>query len=361
MPSTTNAPGPETDRCHDCSETISTDANFCPNCGAGRDAGRPPAYCSACGAAFSSGDEFCGNCGAPRSDAGGSATGRSARSADSNERAYETFRRRVELHVDAGWELRRDHGDRVELVDRDVGSIPIHVLLLLFTGGLGNLLYGWYHYSVLAETRYLSIDDPDPESAGDPEPVGTAERDESGLTTVASYGLSVVLILAGAWLVSLVVGGATAGGAGTALATGLGLGLMLVGLGIAPPIERRLERRHGLAEFGRLRTVDHRVIRPAERTEEPCVVCGESFRGGLVRRRRDETVLAGVPVRTHSIRHNHYCADCARTELFGDDAAVDVSTDDAGDARRSFDAEPSNPEIGDPTNLETVDDDGRER
>jgi hypothetical protein len=85
-------------------------------------------------------------------------------------------------------------------------------------------------------------------------------------------------------------------------------------------VERRLDRRHGISRFGRVRTVDHRITSATERTEAPCVVCGEAFERGVVRRRRDETVIAGVPVRTHSMRHNHYCADCAREELFGGDA-----------------------------------------
>ncbi|WP_254922007.1 hypothetical protein [Halorubrum sp. Eb13] len=188
-----------------------------------------------------------------------------------------------------------------------MGSIPVHVLLLLTTGGVGNLLYGWYHYSELAETRRLSVSDgpiPDGEL---PSPDGN----DDPLVALSGYLLGGILLLIGLGIAVVSARqGALPGAA-------FGAAFALVGLALTPPAERRLRRRHGLSRFGRIRTVDHRVIRATERTESPCVVCGESFERGVVRRRRDETVAAGVPVRTHAIERNRYCEDCAREELFG--------------------------------------------
>lgn len=312
MPSKRNAP-PLPEQCYDCGRSVSPEANFCPGCGADlRAPASPaspesPAYCAECGEPFERSDEFCTNCGVARptrTDSfpsepidGDHAVGREARQA---------FRRRVQDHLDAGWELREDHGDRVVLVDRDIGSIPIHVLLFLTTGGFGNLLYGWYHYSELAETRQLAV--------GEDLPPGDliAPDDDDPLVTLSGYLLSALLLLIGSGIVAVGVG------QGALLGALFGLAFAVIGLALFPPVERRLDRRHGLSRFGRIRTVDHRIIRTTERTEEPCVVCGESIDRGVVRRRRDETVIGGVPVRTHSLRHNHYCADCARQELLGD-------------------------------------------
>jgi hypothetical protein len=310
MPSERTESSSPTDPCRECGRASPPDANFCPGCGADLRAGTGAAYCSECGSALLPEDEFCADCGAARpetrrSEATGHATERGGEPPDSD--AHRAFRRRVRDHLDDGWELTEDRGDRVVLVDRDVGSIPVHVLLLLTTGGVGNLLYGWYHYSELAETRRLSVAD-GPLPDGELVPPG---GDDDPLVDLSGYLLGGILLLIGAGVA------AVSAGQGSVLGAAFGAAFALVGLALTPPAERRLKRRHGRSRFGRTRTVDHRVTPATERTESPCVVCGESFERGVVRRRRDETVLAGVPVRTHAMERNRYCADCARSELFG--------------------------------------------
>ena len=102
----------------------------------------------------------------------------------------------------------------------------------------------------------------------------------------------------------------------------------ILGLAVAPSIERqltrRLGRRHAVTEFGRTRTVDHRVVTPIDHVDESCVVCGEEFDGGMIRRRRDEILIASLAVFTHELEHNHYCTDCARSE-FEETSAVSPS------------------------------------
>ena len=53
------------------------------------------------------------------------------------------------------WDVHYDAGDEVVLIDRGIESIGIHVLLLIVTGGIGNALYGWYHYVHNAERMVL--------------------------------------------------------------------------------------------------------------------------------------------------------------------------------------------------------------
>ena len=348
MPSERTESSSPTDPCRECGRAPPPDANFCPGCGADLRAGTGAAYCSECGSALLPEDEFCADCGAARpetrrSEATGHATERGGEPPDSD--AHRAFRRRVRDHLDDGWELTEDRGDRVVLVDRDVGSIPVHVLLLLTTGGVGNLLYGWYHYSEQAETRRLSVaDGPLPEGE-----LTAPGGDDDPLVDLSGYLLGGILLLIGAGVA------AVSAGQGSVPGAAFGAAFALVGLALTPPAERRLHRRHELSRFGRKRTVDHRVTPATERTEAPCVVCGEPFERGVVRRRRDETVLAGVPVRTHAIERNHYCADCARSELFGgsegagnaraegvgsaDGAAGPGSPDDAGIGGSTDDSE----------------------
>ncbi|ACM56938.1 zinc ribbon domain-containing protein [Halorubrum lacusprofundi] len=326
MPSERNDAPSRTDRCRECDRAVTPGANFCPGCGADLRAAESrddasAAYCTECGEPVAPAAEFCANCGTRCGRAEPPTAGPPDPTADSDARRE--FRVRVRDHLDDGWELTEDHGDRVVLVARDIGSIPAHVLLLLTTGGVGNLLYGWYNYAELAETRRLSVSDgplPDGELG--------APGDGDPLVALSGYLLGGILLLVGLGIAAVAVG------QGARLGALFGLAFAALGLALSPPAERRLDRRHGLSRFGRIRTVDHRITPSTERTEAPCVVCGEAFERGVVRRRRDETVVAGVPIRTHSLRCNHYCAGCARAELFGGDAdetAIDpdVSLDDS--------------------------------
>ena len=319
MPSKRTDAPPPTDRCHECAQAVPAGASFCPDCGADLDG--PAAYCAECGEAFDEDDRCCSNCGASRSGDGSAPAAsesrtdaaerpsdaeRASRSEPSPGESERAFRRRVQDHLDAGWDVERDDGDRVVLVDRGIGSVGVHILLFIFTSGIGNLLYGWWHYSKLAERRRLV--------RGDETTVRAPSRvQESGrVETATAYVLTALLLLIGGWIVFF------AGTTGSAPAALIGLAFAGLGLGVAPPVRRRLDRRHGVTAFGRQKTVDHRTVRPPESVEDPCVVCGESFDRGLVRRRRDETVVAGVPVRTYSVQRNHYCVECARSEVFGD-------------------------------------------
>lgn len=307
--------------CQRCGTAVDPLANFCPQCGNRIGDDR---FCPSCGEPFGSGDEFCSDCGharpTPASDRG------SVEPSHGETRA--AFRRRVRDHIETGWELKNDQGDQVTLVDRGIGSFPIHVLLLLVGGGVWNLIYGWYHYSVRAEKRFLSAGDgrqvhpPGAETAADST---AAEADQT--TDAASYVIGGIIAFVGLFLLL-----ATINGDGTLMLGGSGLVLTLGGLSILPPVNRRLNRRlarrHGLTKFGRQKTVDHRIVHPTEGHNEPCVVCGQHSRSGLLRRRRDETLVAGVPLFAHRLDHNFYCERCATEDLFGSGVDLDAAVDE---------------------------------
>ena len=202
MPSERNGAPPPTDRCRECGRAVEPDANFCPGCGAGLPDPSEPASCPECGERFDDDDQFCSNCGAARAGAESTAaasgqagaeptaaaSGRAggaerspSRSASPPRESDRAFRRRVQDHLDAGWEIERDDGDRVVLVDRGIGSVGVHVLLFLTTSGVGNLLYGWWHYSKLAERHRLV--------RGDETPARLPSSREAGgrVETVSAY------------------------------------------------------------------------------------------------------------------------------------------------------------------------------
>lgn len=93
--------------------------------------------------------------------------------------------------------------------------------------------------------------------------------------------------------------------------------LVSVGAVLTPAIRRRLDRRHSVREFGHVRAVDRRVVREEEGEIFRCTACGSPAREGLMRRYREEYVVAGVPLYTVSEGYNHYCLECASEELLG--------------------------------------------
>jgi RNA polymerase subunit RPABC4/transcription elongation factor Spt4 len=318
---TTPEPGPQD--CRDCGATVDATANFCPQCGTAIET-----FCPDCGEAFDRDDEFCSHCGHQRGE-GGDQPGDSESHPTETAETEAAFRRRVTDHLEAGWELKDDHGDHVTLVDRDIGSIPLHVLLLFATSGVGNLLYGWYHYAKRAERRYLSIGDgrqprPPGIETADGSTTATAGSVDASLSTAASYLLGGLLALIGLFVIIAAAGG------GTVWPGLIGLGFALGGLGILPPVRRKLDRRHEITKFGRLKHVDHRVVHPTEGYDEPCIICGKQGRSGLLRRRRDETLVAGIPLVTHGMDDNYYCEQCATADRVVGEPEFDATTNDGG-------------------------------
>ena len=107
------------------------------------------------------------------------------------------------------------------------------------------------------------------------------------------------------------------------------VGFVVASLGIFvnPGMRRRLNRRHSPSTFGRVRSVDRRVLRPDEDCDERCIACDFRVERGLVRRYREEYALAGLPVYTRSTDYNYYCLECATNEVLDESAARDGKRD----------------------------------
>jgi len=75
-------------------------------------------------------------------------------------RATESYQRVVTEKVENGWRIDEETADRVVLVKRNLGSLTVHLLLVVLTFwwamGLPNLLYGAYKYLADSERTVVS-------------------------------------------------------------------------------------------------------------------------------------------------------------------------------------------------------------
>jgi hypothetical protein len=267
-----------------------------------RDSDGGPSYCHNCGSELDAGDRFCSDCGTEVGSSGESADTESASesgpSASAEADTQRAFRRRVNTHLANGWEVQYDAGDEVVLVDRGFGSIGIHVLLLIFTSGIGNVIYGWYNYSKDADRMTISTDD-GVTHMGDSEAPNLDGSDDSGEASLRHYALGLVLLLLGVFVI------------GTSLTSFggilLGIGLVLLSIVVLPPARRRVRNRHPPTTFGTTNTVEERT---APGTDQLCSICREPIDQGVVREYEKEKVVAGIPLYTEEAGENWYCESC---------------------------------------------------
>jgi hypothetical protein len=306
-------------QCRECGYVVEDDVNFCPDCGSAL-GDALAAYCRVCGSEFESEDRFCSDCGAVRdpgfgeADASASAAGNSRSStpeessgsgpdgADDAEAAMAAFRKRVQSYLVGGWEMEHDYGDSVVLVDRDFGSVPVHVALFFFTGGIGNCLYGFHRYKNRADRLRLTAgEDADtraaPGSTHGPDATDSVGSDSTSVTRIV---FSTMLLLGG---LAMVVSNPL-----DAFNWVLGVPLLLGGLYMFPPTRRRIEDRHPVTKFGTVRSTDETVVRFPDK---PCVACGRSIETGVKRTYCEEKAIAGIPIMTVEDGENHYCESCA--------------------------------------------------
>jgi hypothetical protein len=267
----------------------------------GRDSGGGFAYCSDCGNELDPGDSYCSDCGAEV----GSETDNQSPGEATAHSDLRGFRQRVSDYLARGWEIQYDGGDEVVLVDRGIGSIPVHALLLLFTGGFGNLLYGWYSYSLQAERIVLRAgEDTRPLDVRGESPVTDFdwEEQQADLGPLSHYVMGLLLLLSGIYVIgtSLASFGAILGG----------IGLVLVSLLVLPPVRRRIRDRHPPTTFGPTESVEERTV---SETDQLCSICRGSIDDGVVREYETEFVLAGLPLYTMEAGENWYCNSCHRT------------------------------------------------
>lgn len=135
-------------------------------------------------------------------------------------------------------------------------------------------------------------------------------------------GLGVLTLFSGAGGLIQTVG--TAEMVVPLLMLGFAFVFISAGIFVNPRFRRKLDRRNEITQFGRNRTVDSRVLSAAENQRESCVGCGSVLNKGLVRRYREEFVIAGVPVWTTSEGRNFYCPDCAAKQTSTYNNAADL-------------------------------------
>ncbi len=258
----------------------------------------PDSYCPSCGSGVEADDSYCGSCGHDLS---------ASTSGQPSEETLRQFRARVSDHVTDGWDIQYDAGDEVALVDRGYGSVGVHILLLLFTGGIGNLLYGWYHYEHTADRKVIRAHGPDsrPERQQNQvvsEPVQLDEQAD-GDQSLSGYVWGLLLIVLG--VATLTSAGFSAVGVTIALAF-FSLAALLL-----PPTRRRIENRYPPTTFGPTTSVDERFV---SNTDKPCSVCFDRVHQGVKREYEQSYVFAGIPMYTIERGENWYCEPCRSSE-----------------------------------------------
>lgn len=205
------------------------------------------------------------------------------------------LRRRTDDLNAAGWRTLDDEGDRVVLRKRGFGRLPIHGIVFLLTGGIGNLLYAIYSLTVGAPRRTVHAD-------------GTEERVNHGpsvdFLTVAGVAAALFALLAAVvWVaVAALVGLSTA-----ALVTGaLLFALTSLAMVLAPTVIRT--GVEPVTTFGRRKALERERVR---NPPEPCAACGTRIFHGERRGYAERRYVAGIPVGTTASGENTYCAACA--------------------------------------------------
>lgn len=283
-----------------------------------------PNFCSHCGSAIDGDVNYCPQCGTqcrettpadetaarPEPTASTTAHSEASSTADRTDRA--DFRRRVDSYLVDGWELESDRGDKVLIRNPEYGSVGVHILLLVFTTGIGNLAYGWYKYNRGGERRILRLDGDD--TVGIPSDVANESNSTVGIPAdVAGYIGGAFSLLMGAVFL-------TSGGLPLAL---LGVLFFVAALWLMPATRQRLQNRHPPTTFGHTQSTDETTrVDP----DKPCVVCSKAIDEGVERSYREEYVLAGIPLFTTDAGENHYCRSCASGGL--SDFVDDPSTTD---------------------------------
>ncbi|MXR52358.1 hypothetical protein GRX03_12180 [Halovenus sp. WSH3] len=288
---------------------------FCPNCG--NSATPEHDYCIHCGHDLAPLQEVADADYETTTERADAEQDRGRRSTGDDLTA---FRRRIGYLVSRGWEIEYDGHDEVVLVDRGLGSIAIHSLLFIFTTGVGNLLYAWYHYSVAPTRVTLRADGEGYEILSPADPTAeTPQGQSSPQTSPLQLGGGVAMLVIG--IIMVLTTGLTL------VSTLLGLASGIVGLYVLPPVRRRLRNRHTLMTFGPTETVDERYV---EQTDRPCAICGSRVLDGLVREYEQEYVLAGLPLYTMERGENYYCRDCR---------SLDVSRELSGGVDTGYDTD----------------------
>jgi len=297
--------------CSRCGASLSPDDAFCSQCGSsvgdsnsgGRGGAGGRGDAGGRGGSGLGGDDGRGGLGSLGDDSGRGGGGRADRSTD--------FRRRIENLTAEGWEVEHDYGDRVVMVDRGFGSWGVHGLLLLFTGGLGNIPYAWYCYSTQPDRIELYADGRDRYVSADEE--SDSDDIDAPETTAGNVVLSFFAALIGFGILS---------GVASLPAFFVGVSSLLLALYALPPIRERVHDRESVDTFGTVRSTDETVV---EAPDTPCTACSRPVDTGVKRTFHETYYLAGLPISREEKGENHYCRSCAQGDPFTEN---DVESDE---------------------------------
>ena len=319
--------------CVGCGDVVPADAQFCPSCGSPPLEPDAPVVCGQCGHTVEPRYDFCVSCGNELSEAsldaatkqGGSSEPSqedqpeetsAAEDADGDDQELKLFRRRIDPYLEQGWEIRRDDGHSVELSYQDFGSAGIHVALVLFLVPMfwGNLLYAFYSAVFRENSVTLSAGSHRTWPDQDPTPTDGAFH----------WVLGVVMLLFTLFMTYTLIGDPTSllnwlWTAAGAIATGT----------LLPPINRRIQQRGSVTEFGWQTGTDERIVHHSVQ----CTSCSSFVDDAVERSYEKYFAIAGARVTTEESGENYYCEECATTTLSSnvDRELAELLDEDAGD------------------------------
>lgn len=301
--------------CLECGDVVPAEAQFCPSCGSPPLEPDAPLVCGQCGHTVEPRYEFCVSCGTDVSKGSPAATVEQSGSpgqtqerqperpsaaddAAVDEQELKLFRRRLDPYLEHGWEIRRDDGDSVELTYRDFGSAGIHVALVLFvlTLGWANVLYAVY--SAVFRRKSATLDAGRRRTWPDHDPT----RADGAFHWV----LGVVMLLFTLLMAYVLVQNPTNTVAWLwASAGGLAAGTLL------PPVNRKLQQRGSITEFGWQTETDERIVHDGVQ----CTACSSLADDAVERSYEKYFAVAGTRVTTDESGENYYCEECVTTTL----------------------------------------------
>jgi len=319
--------------CVECGDTVPENAQFCPSCGSPPLEPDAPLLCGQCGHTVEPRYEFCVSCGtslsSDSSDAAveqGGSPGQtqeqqperpqSTDDADVDEQELKLFRRRLDPYLEHGWEISRDDGDSVELSYRDYGSAGIHVALVLFLVTIvwGNVLYAVY--SAVFRKNSATLNAGSRRTWPDHDPTRTDGAFHWVLGVVMGLFTLLMTYLLLNDPTSLLAWLWTSAGI---LATGT----------LLPPINRRIQQRGSITEFGWQTRTDERIVHDGVQ----CTTCSSFVDDAIERSYEKYLAVAGARVTTDDSGQNYYCEGCVTTTLSTsvDRELAELIDDDAED------------------------------
>ncbi|WP_435154380.1 zinc ribbon domain-containing protein [Haladaptatus sp. DFWS20] len=272
-------------------------------------------FCSRCGSTLTPGSSFCSQCGTAVGLGSKPGFGATSEFDFGSElgRDRSSFRRRIEDLSVEGWDVKHDYGDRVVMINRGFGSIPIHIVLLMFTSGVGNLFYAWYSYSPGADRVELRADGSEEYMAEDSFSTNWTLRSAASFILASALGVFITVF-------GLLVLWTTMG----LIETAFGVTFLLLGLLSLLLAPQHIPGFKSPTMFGNVRSTDEKIISDPT---VPCTACSAPVGTGVKRTFSKKRYVAGIPVETVNEGKNRYCRSCARGNVRSAENEFDAEFD----------------------------------